>query len=72
MVDNSYYIGYTQNLEKRLNEHNNGKSKYTSRKMPWKLVYSETFDVKRDAILREKQLKKSRNTNYFEKIINYK
>jgi len=70
MVDNSFYIGYTHNLEKRLNEHNEGRSKYTSRKMPWKLVYFETFDLKRDAIIREKQLKKYRNTKYLEKIIN--
>jgi len=36
------------------------------------MVYFETFDLKRDTIIREKQLKKYRNTKYPEKIINHK
>ncbi|MEO8514357.1 MAG: GIY-YIG nuclease family protein [Ignavibacteria bacterium] len=34
IVDKSFYIGYTSNLEKRLEFHNIGKSKYTSKKIP--------------------------------------
>jgi len=71
-IDQSFYIGYTANIQKRLEDHNNGKSKYTKRKIPWKLVYLETFELKREAIIREKELKRIRNTNYIKKIINVK
>ena len=59
--DESFYIGYSSNLEERLRQHNNGFSKYTSKKVPWNLVYYETFDNKSDAIKREKFLKKQKN-----------
>ena len=49
-LDNSFYIGYTSNLERRLEEHNTGKSRYTSKKKPWKLKYYEEFESKSDAI----------------------
>ncbi|MBU1873665.1 GIY-YIG nuclease family protein, partial [bacterium] len=70
--DQSFYIGYTANIKKRLEEHNNGESRYTKRKIPWKLVHLETFNLKRDAIIREKELKKIRNTRYLKKIIHNK
>ncbi|CAN5786486.1 hypothetical protein BH11BAC7_BH11BAC7_23530 [soil metagenome] len=41
--DKSFYKGYSEDYLKRLVEHNVGKSKYTSTKIPWKLVYVETF-----------------------------
>ncbi|MBU1635432.1 GIY-YIG nuclease family protein [bacterium] len=71
-LDQSFYIGYTANIKKRLEEHNNGESRYTKRKIPWKLVHLETFNLKRDAIIREKELKKIRNTRYLKKIIHNK
>ncbi|MBV4360322.1 GIY-YIG nuclease family protein [Pinibacter aurantiacus] len=57
--DDSYYVGVTNNLERRLYEHNEGFNDhcYTNDKRPVVLVYSELYsDIKR-AILREKQLK---------------
>jgi len=68
-VDNSFYIGYTSNVEKRLEEHNNGKSYYTKRKIPWKIVYREIFKTKRDAIIREKQLKNKKSHRFIESLI---
>ncbi len=68
-VDNSFYIGYTSNVEKRLEEHNNGKSYYTKRKIPWKTVYREIFKTKRDAIIREKQLKNKKSHRFIESLI---
>ncbi|OWY20725.1 excinuclease ABC subunit C [Sphingobacteriales bacterium UPWRP_1] len=56
--DSSFYIGYTQDPQKRLEQHNRGKSTYTSRKLPWKIVYVETYDLKSEALKREKFLKK--------------
>ena len=44
LVDDSFYLGYTANLEFRLEKHNEGNSRYTRKKMPWKMVYSESFE----------------------------
>ena len=38
-----YYIGYTANLNKRLNEHNSGRVMTTKREYPWILFYYEKF-----------------------------
>ncbi|GAB4248257.1 MAG: GIY-YIG nuclease family protein [Ekhidna sp.] len=67
--DSSFYIGYTNNLSRRLNQHNAGKSRYTSKKLPWKIVYSEIFDSKTEAIRRELFLKKQRNKDFYESLI---
>ncbi len=56
--DASYYTGITSNLDKRINEHNNGVFKgYTSTRLPVKLVYSNRFPDVNDAIKAEKQIK---------------
>ncbi|HEX7343948.1 MAG TPA: GIY-YIG nuclease family protein [bacterium] len=51
------YIGQTQDLEKRLAEHRQGGSFYTSRSDDWELVYKEEFLTRGGAMLREKELK---------------
>jgi len=51
------YIGYTNNLEKRLDYHNTGKNKSTKNKGTWILIYSEMYKSKEDAKTREKRLK---------------
>lgn len=57
--DCSYYTGYTNNLEKRLKMHNQGKAaKYTRGRRPVAVVYSERHNSKNSAMLREFQLKK--------------
>lgn len=53
-VDGDYYKGITQNIEKRLSEHNSGESKFTSTKMPWKLIYNKVYVLKKDALIEEK------------------
>lgn len=56
--DNSYYIGVTNNLERRVYEHNIGLVKgYTYNKRPLKLVYSQVFYSIKDAIAFKKQIK---------------
>ena len=67
--DHTFYIGFTSDVEKRLFYHNCGKSRYTSRKMPWVLVYTEMFATKSEAIKREKFLKKQRNKAFYEELI---
>ncbi len=58
-ADNLYYVGFTQNLESRLKEHNEGTlgAAYTFIRRPVTLVYSESFDTQLKAIMRERQLK---------------
>lgn len=56
--DGSFYTGWTNNLEKRINCHNKGKgAKYTRGRLPVKLVYFEEFIEKRDAQKREYVIK---------------
>ena len=55
---NSYYKGFTANLHRRVKQHNNGESKYTSKANDWHPVHIEQFTNKSDALRREKILKK--------------
>jgi putative endonuclease len=57
--DLSFYKGFSENYEERLKQHNEGLSIYTSRKIPWKLVYAEEHLLKASALKREKNLKKA-------------
>ena len=58
-LDNSFYKGFTEDYFVRLVQHNRGESEYTSNKRPWKLVYAEELQTKREALIREKNLKKA-------------
>ena len=51
------YFGYTQNLKRRFEEHNQGRNLSTKHKFPWKLAYYESYASEKDAKLREKRLK---------------
>ena len=56
-ADGSYYVGSTRNLDQRIMQHQSGKgSRYTSGRLPVKLVYSEEHDRVADAYYREKQV----------------
>ncbi len=65
-----YYIGVTNDLEKRLYEHNNGLSPYTKGGEPWKLKHVEEFDNIKNAYQRERFLKKKKSRKIIEKVIN--
>ena len=54
------YVGYTNNLKKRVNLHNNGKGAKFTRGRSWKIVYSEKFSTKKEAMSREYYIKKDR------------
>jgi putative endonuclease len=59
------YTGYTHDIELRLHQHNNGLlGTYTKNKGPWKLIYSEVFQNKADAIFREKELKSGKGREF--------
>lgn len=52
--DNTLYTGWTNNLEKRIKAHNDGKgAKYTQGRRPVRLVYFEEFETKQEALKRE-------------------
>lgn len=53
------YMGYTNDLKRRLLEHNQGKNVSTKRYMPWAVIYYEACLVEGDAKRREKYLKTS-------------
>ena len=56
-ADGSYYTGSTNNLERRLQQHQNGEgANYTKKHLPVKLVYFEEFQRIDDAFYREKQV----------------
>lgn len=54
---NKYYVGSTADIRARITEHNAGKVSFTSRGLPWVLVYYEAFIIKTDALREEKFLK---------------
>jgi putative endonuclease len=66
-----FYTGYTADLEKRIQRHNNAWGNFSSRGIPWKLVYFEVFDNKSDAIKREFQIKKNKSRKYIEDLIKH-
>jgi len=65
LKDQSFYIGYSSDVAKRLEQHNAGESRYTARKLPWEIFYVESFATKSEAIKREIFFKKQRNREFF-------
>ena len=55
--DGRFYIGFTDNIERRLKEHNEGKSSATKPFRPYELIFYEAFLSERDAKNREEYLK---------------
>jgi predicted GIY-YIG superfamily endonuclease len=56
--DGSYYIGHTDDLEKRIRDHlSGGISVYTRKRRPLQLVFSESFSTRAEALARERQVK---------------
>lgn len=53
LKDNKLYIGYTNNLTRRLTEHNKGSTKSTKHRRPFRLAYQESYKTKSEAAKRE-------------------
>lgn len=69
--DGSFYTGATVDIDQRLKKHNRGKAaKYTSGRLPVRLVYTEEFSDYNHALKREKQIQKLSRTQK-EKLIGY-
>ena len=54
------YVGYTNDLKKRINLHNNNKGAKFTKGRKWKLIYKEKLNSKKEAISREYYIKKNR------------
>jgi len=54
------YVGYTNNLKKRIKQHNSGKGAKFTRGRKWILIYKEKFKSKKEAISREYYIKNNR------------
>jgi putative endonuclease len=58
-ADNSYYVGHTEHLENRLMQHHYKKypNCYTATRLPVKLIYSQEFNTREEALASERQIK---------------
>ena len=64
------YTGLTNNLERRLKEHNNKQNRTTKAFVPWELIYREEVETRIEARKREKYLKSGIGREYINTIIN--
>ncbi|WP_026776843.1 GIY-YIG nuclease family protein [Polaribacter sp. Hel_I_88] len=69
---NKYYIGFTSDLNARIIRHNQGGNSFTGKTNDWKIVYTEEFEEKTEAINREKQIKGWKSRKMVEKLISLK
>ena len=59
--NNLTYVGYTNNLKRRIDLHNNSKGAKFTRGRKWKLIYKEVYKTKKEAISREYYIKNNRD-----------
>jgi putative endonuclease len=64
-----YYVGQTKELDARLAYHNGNYSKSLKNRGPWKLVYSETYRTRSEAVRRERQIKSWKDREMVERLV---
>jgi putative endonuclease len=64
LKDGKFYVGYTADLQKRMNAHETGKVLSTRSRVPFELVYYEASRSEVDALRREKYLKSTYGKRY--------
>jgi putative endonuclease len=64
-----FYVGSTNNLERRVGEHHRGKDLATRGHGPWKLVYQEQFEILADARRREYEIKQWKSSKLIRALI---
>lgn len=69
-IDRRLYKGFTADLDKRIVEHNSGKTKSTKGYIPWKLVYYEKVKTRIEARKREKYFKSGIGREFLKQKIN--
>jgi putative endonuclease len=63
-----FYIGHTENLTKRIFEHNNNRTASIKNRGPWELFHFEEFATRSEAMRRERQLKRMKSRAYIESL----
>jgi putative endonuclease len=64
-----FYIGSAMSLPERLAEHERGHSPYTRHRGPWRLVYTEPYEVLAHARRREREIKTWKSRRLIEELI---
>jgi putative endonuclease len=67
------YIGHSSNFSRRLTSHNEkGKKGWTVKYRPWKVVFTENYKTKKEAMRRERELKTARGRSYIWEVVGKK
>jgi putative endonuclease len=66
---NRYYVGQTQDVQKRLAYHNANYSKPLKNRGPWRLVYSEGYATRAEAMRRERQIKSWKDRTMIQRLV---
>ena len=69
LKDGKYYIGSTSDVQSRLNFDNAGLQRSTKNRIPFKLILFEIYNLKEEALKREKQIKSWKGGEAFQKLI---
>ena len=64
-----HYIGSTNDIDRRIKEHNRGQTKSTNQLGEWTIIYKEQYNTALEAKHREKQIKSYKGGNAFKKLI---
>ena len=65
---NYIYVGLTEDIDRRINEHNSGKNKTTRSYKPFELIYAEQFRTRTEARRREKYLKAGSGKEFLKRL----
>ena len=69
LKNGKYYIGCTNNIDRRLSEHNSGYSKGSRINAPFELIYKEGYNSLVEARFRERYIKNRKSRKYIESLI---
>ena len=67
--DNRIYVGMSVDPEKRLQEHNQGKTKSTKGFLPWRIIYQESLNSRSEARAREKYFKSGVGKEFLKSLV---
>lgn len=65
----NFYIGCTNNINRRLQEHNSNKTQSIKNRGPFKLIYQESFDTLIEGRRRELEIKSYKGGNAFKRLV---
>ena len=69
LKDGIRYVGSGEDYQERLRRHNKGNYRFTKGHLPWKVVYTESYETRAEAVRREKFLKSGLGREFLNKTI---